>query len=143
MFNTIMLAYDESQEAARALAFAIELAAPLGAHLKVVTVVEPLPSFYSIAATVYPSALSEWLEEKRRQLRALQQNAIKRATLAGVKAEAILVNGGEVSGIIRAAEREHADLLVIGLPKHHGLGAFLSTAHEVSDLTPCPLLEVN
>ena len=143
MFNTIMVAYDESREAAHALASAIELAKPLGAHLKIVTVVEPLPSFYDIAAMVSPSVLSESLEDKRSRLRTLQQSAMEKATSAGVKAEAILVDGGEVSAIVRAAQREHADLLVIGLPKHHGLGAFNSTAHEVADQTPCPLLEVN
>jgi nucleotide-binding universal stress UspA family protein len=143
MFHTIMVAYDESPEAAHALASAIALATSLGAHLKIVTVVEALPSFYNIAAIVSPSVLSESLEDKRSRLRTLQQGAIKKATSAGVTAEAILVDGGEVSGIVRAAQREHADLLVIGLPKHHGLGAFNSTAHEVADQTPCALLEVN
>ena len=143
MFNTIMVAYDESREATHALVSAIELATLLGAHLKIVTVVEAPLSFYNIAAIVSPSILSEWLEDKRSRLRTLQQSAIKRATSAGVKAEAILVDGGELSGIVRAAQREHADLLVIGLPKHHGLGAFNSTAHDVADHTPCPLLEVN
>jgi nucleotide-binding universal stress UspA family protein len=143
MFHTIMVAYDESREAAHALASAIELAKPLGAHLKIVTVVEALPSFYNIAAIISPSVLDESLEGKRSQLRTLQQSAIKRATAAGVKADAILVDGGEVAGIVRAAQREHADLLVIGLPKHHGLGAFNSTAHDVAEHTPCPLLEVS
>jgi nucleotide-binding universal stress UspA family protein len=143
MFHTIMVAYDESREAAHALASAIELAKPLGAHLKIVTVVEALPSLYSIAAIVSPSVLDESLEGKRSLLRTLQQSAIKRATAAGVTADAILVDGGEVSEIVQAAQREHADLLVIGLPKHHGLGAFHSTAHYVADHTPCPLLEVN
>jgi nucleotide-binding universal stress UspA family protein len=143
MFHTIMVAYDESREAAHALASAIELAKSLGAHLKIVTVVEALPSFYNIAAIISPSVLDESLEGKRSQLRTLQQSAIKRATAAGVKADAILVDGGEVAGIVRAAQREHADLLVIGLPKHHGLGAFNSTAHDVAEHTPCPLLEVS
>jgi nucleotide-binding universal stress UspA family protein len=143
MFHTIMVAYDESREAAHALASAIELAKPLGAHLKIVTVVEALPSFYNIAAIISPSVLDESLEGKRSQLRTLQQSAIKRATAAGVKADAILVDGGEVAGIVRAAQREHADLLVIGLPKHHGLGAFNSTAHDVAEHSPCPLLEVS
>jgi nucleotide-binding universal stress UspA family protein len=143
MFNTIMVAYDESREAGHALASAIELATTLGAHLKIVTVVEAMPSFYNIAAVVSPSVISEWQEDKRSRLRTLQQNAIKRAALAGVKAEAILVEGGEVSGIVRTARCEHADLLVIGFPKHHGLGAFNSTAHDLADQTPCPLLEVN
>jgi nucleotide-binding universal stress UspA family protein len=143
MFHTIMVAYDESPEAAHALASAIEPAKPLGAHLKIVTVVEPLPSFYNLAAIVSPTVVDESLEEKRSQLRSLQQSAIKRATAAGVNADAILIDGGEVSGIVRVAQREHADLLVIGLSKHHWLGAFHSTAHDVADHTPCPLLEVN
>ena len=143
MFHTIMVAYDESREAAHALASAIELAKPLGAHLKIVTVVEALPAYYNIAAIVAPSIVDESLEGKRGNLRTLQQCAVKRATEAGVSADAILVDGGEVSGIVRAAQREHADLLVIGLPKHHGLEAFNSTAHDVADHTPCPLLEVN
>jgi nucleotide-binding universal stress UspA family protein len=65
MFHTIMVAYDESREAAHALASAIELARPLGAHLKIVTVVEALPSFYNIAAIISPSVLDESLEGKR------------------------------------------------------------------------------
>ena len=143
MFNTIMVAYDESREAALVLASAIELARLLGAHLKIVTVVEALPAFYNIAAILSPSVVDESLEEKRSQLRTLQQSAVQRATAAGVNADAILVDGGEVSGIVRAAQRQHADLLVIGLPKRHRLGAFKSTARGVADHTPCPLLEVN
>jgi nucleotide-binding universal stress UspA family protein len=138
-----MVAYDESREAAHALASAIELAKPLGAYLKIVTVVEALPAYYNIAAIVSPSIVDESLEGKRNQLRTLQQSAVKRATAAGVNVDAILVDGGEVSGIVRAAQREHADLLVIGHPKHHRLGAFNSTARDVADHTPCPLLEVN
>jgi nucleotide-binding universal stress UspA family protein len=143
MFNSIMVAYDESREAAHALASAIELARPLGAHLKIVTVVEALPAFYNFAAIVSPCILDESLKGKRSRLSALQQSAVERATAAGVKADAILVDGGEVSGIVRAAQREHADLLVIGFSKHHKLGGFSSTAHSVADQTPCPLLEVN
>ena len=143
MFHTIMVAYDESREAAHALASAIELAKPLGAHLKIVTVLEALPAFYNIAAVISPPVVDELLEGKRSQLRTLQQSAVKRATAAGVNADAILVDGAEVSGIVRAAQLEHADLPVIGLPKHHGLGGFNSTAHDVADHTPCPLLEVN
>jgi nucleotide-binding universal stress UspA family protein len=142
MFHTIMVAYDESREAAHALASAIELAKPLRSHLKIVTIVEALPAYYNIAAIVSPSIVDESLEGKRSRLRTLQQSAVQRATAAGVDADAILIDGGEVSGIVRAAQREHADLLVIGVSRHHGLGGFHSTAHDVADHTPCPLLEV-
>jgi nucleotide-binding universal stress UspA family protein len=143
MFHTIMVAYDESREAAHALASAIELARPLGARLKIVTIVEALPAYYNIAAIISPPVLIEALEGKRNQFRALQQNAIEKAAASGVPAEALLLDGGEVSGIVQAAQCEQADLLVIGLRKHHGLGAFRSTAHDVADYTPCPVLGVN
>ena len=77
MFNTIMVAYDESQEAALALASAIELAKLLGAHLKIVTVVEALPAFYNIAAIVSPPVVDESLEGKRNQLKTLQPKRCK------------------------------------------------------------------
>jgi nucleotide-binding universal stress UspA family protein len=81
MFHTIMVAYDESREAAHALASAIELATSLGAHLKIVTVVEALPSFYNIAAMVSPSVLSESLEDKRSRLRTLSTKRYKESDI--------------------------------------------------------------
>ena len=46
MFHKIMVAYDESSEAGRALQASIELAKTLNAELSVVTVLEPLPGYY-------------------------------------------------------------------------------------------------
>ncbi|MDX6462072.1 MAG: hypothetical protein QOE55_5769 [Acidobacteriaceae bacterium] len=43
MFHKIMVAYDESSEAARALRDSIYLAKALSAELSVVTVLEPIP----------------------------------------------------------------------------------------------------
>jgi nucleotide-binding universal stress UspA family protein len=51
MFQKIMVAYDESLEAGKALEVAIELARALGAELKVVTVLEPLPAYFSFAVS--------------------------------------------------------------------------------------------
>ena len=51
MFHKIMVAYDESAEAGRALQASIELAKTLGAELTVVTVLEPLPGYYSFAVS--------------------------------------------------------------------------------------------
>jgi nucleotide-binding universal stress UspA family protein len=59
MFRKIMVAYDESPEAARALSTAIELAKEIRAELSVVTVLEPLPAYYSFAVLAEPSARSQ------------------------------------------------------------------------------------
>src|SRR6266478_1569997 len=56
MFHKIMVAFDESSEASRALRASIDLAKALRAELNVVTVLEPIPGYYSFAV----SAVSAW-----------------------------------------------------------------------------------
>src|SRR3979411_736335 len=55
MFHKIMVAYDESSEAARALRASIDLAKALRAELNVVTVLEPIPGYYSFAVSAVPA----------------------------------------------------------------------------------------
>ena len=45
MYKRMIVAYDESPEAKRALTHAIELAKVMGAELRLVTVSEPLPAY--------------------------------------------------------------------------------------------------
>lgn len=47
MYKRMIVAYDESAEAKRALTHAIELAKLMGAALRLVTVFEPLPGYVS------------------------------------------------------------------------------------------------
>ena len=65
-----MVAFDESSEASRALRASIDLAKALRAELNVVTLLEPIPGYYSFAV----SAVSawNWTEEKRVRYSALQ-----------------------------------------------------------------------
>jgi nucleotide-binding universal stress UspA family protein len=49
VYKRMMVAYDESPEAKRALTRAIELAKLMGAELRLVTVSEPLPAFVAYA----------------------------------------------------------------------------------------------
>src|SRR5258708_28680257 len=81
MFHKIMVAYDESAEAGRALQASIELAKTLGAELTVVTVLEPLPGYYSFAARVVPA----WNGTEERQVRysALHARARQHANASG------------------------------------------------------------
>jgi nucleotide-binding universal stress UspA family protein len=53
MFHKIMVAYDESSEAFRALRASIELAKTLSAELSVVAVLEPIPGYCSFAVSAY------------------------------------------------------------------------------------------
>src|ERR1017187_10813966 len=85
MFQKIMVAYDESPEAAKALQVSIEMARALGAELKVVTVLEPLPSYFSFA----PSAeiAVNWRDKQQARYSDLQEKARQVRLPAGLSLE--------------------------------------------------------
>jgi nucleotide-binding universal stress UspA family protein len=139
MFHKIMVAYDESSEAGRALQASIELAKTLGAELTVVTVLEPLPGYYSFAVSSVPAW--NWTEEKRIRYGALQAEARQQAKAAGVVLDAELISGDEVGSVVKCAERHHADLLVLGMRKHSWLMTG-HTAHDIAERAPCAVLGI-
>ena len=139
MIRKILVAYDESAEAGRALQASIELAKTLGAELSVVTVLEPLPGYYSFAVSSVPAW--NWTEEKRIRYGTLQAEARQQAKAAGVVFDAELINGDEVNTIVECAKRHHSDLLVLGMRKH----SWLMTGHtsqDVAELAPCAVLGI-
>ena len=93
MFHKIMVAYDESSEADRALHASIELAKTLRAELSVVTVLEPIPGYYSFAVSAVPAW--NWTEEKRIRYSALQAEARQQAKAAGIVLDAELISGAK------------------------------------------------
>jgi nucleotide-binding universal stress UspA family protein len=139
MFHKIMVAYDESSEAARALGESIYLAKALSAELSVVTVLEPLPGYYSFAINSVPA--SNWTEEKRARYSALQAEARQQAKAAGVVLDAELISGDEVDSIIKCAKSHHSDLLVLGMRKHNWLVAD-HTAQNIAERAPCAVLGI-
>jgi nucleotide-binding universal stress UspA family protein len=138
MFHKIMVAYDESPEANKALESAIELTKALRAELFIVTVVEPLPSYYSWAVSG-PLAI-QWTEDKEKESVLLQANARQRAEAAGVWPDTELVNGDEVDSIIHCAKKYQADLLIMGMRQHTWLMGH--TAKDVAERSPCTLMGV-
>jgi nucleotide-binding universal stress UspA family protein len=141
MFHKIMVAYDDSPEAGRALRLSIELAKALRAELSLVTVLEPLPSYYSFAMSAVPAVHWTETEEKRARYSALQAEARQQAKAAGLVIDAELISGDEVGTIIDCTKRHHSDLLVLGMRKH----GWLMAGHTAKDLTkraPCALLGI-
>lgn len=138
MFQRIMVAYDESREAGKALQVAIELARALGAELKIVTVLEPLPAFFSFAVSAVSAV--DWKDEKRACYTALQQRARRKAATAGLYLDTELIHGDEVGTIIECARKYGSDLLVLGMRKHTLLTGH--TGQEVAERSPCALLGV-
>jgi len=141
MFHKIMVAYDDSPEAGRALRVSIELAKALRAELSVVTVLEPLPSYYSFVISAVPAVHWTETEEKRARYSALQAEARRQAKAAGLVLDTELIRKDEVGTIIDCTKRHHSDLLVLGMRKH----GWLMAGHTAKDLTeraPCALLGI-
>ena len=136
MFHKIMVAYDGSPEASRALQVAIDLARATGADLGLVTVLEPLPSYYSFAASA--ASVLDWRENSRARCLQLQARARRRAAAAGLYLDTDLITGNKVGGILECTRRYQSDLLVVGMRKHSWLRD--GTAKVRTEYPPCALL---
>jgi nucleotide-binding universal stress UspA family protein len=132
--SKILVAYDGSASAKRALAEAARLAN--GEPVSVVSVAEPLPRFGRAPAMVVP----EESEEREREL----DEAGALLAAAGVKATIVERKGDPATRIVDEAEREHVDLIVMGT-RGLGRGQRLllgSVSDEVLRHAPCRVLVV-
>lgn len=101
----ILLAYDGSEGAKRALEVVVELVRE-GDHVTVVGVAEGVP-LYGYAGTL-PSEAQQ--EERRRQVEEAQ-SALARPGLA---ATLVLQSGDPAAAILDEAEKQDAELIVLG-----------------------------
>ncbi|OGR07367.1 MAG: hypothetical protein A3K23_05910 [Desulfobacca sp. RBG_16_58_9] len=139
MFKKILLAYDGSDGANRALDAGLELARLHQAELWALTVEERLPRF---SATI-----DEVQEEKAfadRRADEVLAAVRARAQDAGMDVKTMKYPGHPAQTIIRVAEEGKFDLVLLG---HSGLSGvwakFLgSTAEKVSRHAPCSVLIV-
>ena len=143
MYKRVIIALDESQEAARALVSAIELACQFGAELRILTVSEPLPAYTGFMDAELPGARRKLLEERNEFYADLQKSAIEKATASGLKADGIIVEGDEVRTIVDYIVASGGDLLVIGRRHHSRLsGLWGGTVHNIAEKTRCSILAV-
>jgi len=144
VYKRVMVAYDESPEAKRALTHAIEMAKLMGAELRLVTVSEPLPAYVAYADVAFPGSTTIMAVERQNFYNKLQEEAKAHAAESGQAADAVIVEGDEVQGIVDSVASWHADLLVIGR-RHHSLpftGMWGGTVHEIAERTSCNILGV-
>jgi nucleotide-binding universal stress UspA family protein len=131
----ILVAYDGSDSAHRALDQAATLA-ERGANVSVVSVAEPLPQFGRASAML----LSEEDEERRENL------ADAKAVLAsrGIGAHTVERRGEAASMILDEAQREHADIIVMGTRGHRAPKRWLlgSVSARVMHRAPCDVVIV-
>ncbi len=143
MFNRLLIAYDGSKEARKALETRMKLSAALHSETTLVTVVEPLPGYINVAGAVAPSVLEDVRQEHRRRMEQLQLDSKREAAVYGVNVQTLLVEGNETEAILDAARDAHADLLVIGLRRHAPGIEWAGTVRHIANQTPCPILAVS
>ncbi len=139
MFRKILLAYDGSEGANRALEVGIDLAKIHGAELWAVAVEEKLPRF--------SGTIDEVQEEKQfadEQYGKLLEAAKVKAKEAGIELKTLMRPGHPAQTIVAVAKEGKFDLVLVG---HTGLSgvwaAFLgTTAEKVSRHAPCSVLIV-
>ena len=147
MFQKILIAYDGSKGAERALDKAVELAKLTDAQLVVLTVYRH-HSMLEASLSMVRGAVERGgnLDREMREVaREAADYAKKRAITAGHEKVSAFIKAGQPARTLVAMSKEkNCDLIVIG---SRGMGAtegYLlgSVSHKVSGLADCPVLVV-
>jgi nucleotide-binding universal stress UspA family protein len=137
-FRKILVAIDGSPASENALAAAVDLAVHYQAELTAVGVAE-VPDVVGVVGEV---------EEMRRgtegHFRRLGEAAIAFARSKGVALRSVVLRGHAADALVRYAESEGADLMVVGQHGHSRIARFFlgSTTDRVSEHCPCTVMIV-
>jgi nucleotide-binding universal stress UspA family protein len=138
MFERILVAIDGSAASEKALAAAVDLALHYRAELTALGVVE-LPAVAGVVGEI--EALREGTEGHFRQL---GQAAVEYARSRGMALRSVVVRGHPADAIVRYAESEKFNLVVLGQHGHSRITRFFlgSTTDRVSEHAPCTVMIV-
>jgi nucleotide-binding universal stress UspA family protein len=142
VFASIVVGTDGSESAQEAVRQAVELAARLGATLRIVSAYEPVPAgrLREEAHEVPPDL--QWMINPREDVDATLRGAAEAARAGGVEAETYARQGDPADAILDVAEEQAADLIVVGNKGMTGARRFLlgSVPNRVSHHAPCSVL---
>jgi len=140
----ILVGVDDSPNSWAALDFIRRTGWPGGSEVIVVSVAVPQVAAYSIMDTGAAGYLKEIQDALVRQHEELAARAERELREAGFEARARVAQGDPRDVLVRAAETERADLLVVGSHGRSGLAKVLmgSVANHVLTHAPCSVLVV-
>lgn len=139
MFRKILVGYDGSEGAKKALRTAVDIAKHYGAELHSISVEEDLPHY---AATV--GEVLEAKSEKNGYFSTLNKEAKEIAAKEAVTLHTKVIAGHEVETIVDYAKDHHFDLVVIGFMGHSKIydRVWGSTSQNIARLVPCTVMVV-
>lgn len=138
MFHKILVAIDGSPASEKALAAAVDLAVHYKAALTAISVAE-VPEVVGMVDEV--DELRQGAEAHFREIGAA---AVEYARSRGVALRSVVVRGHAADAIVRYAESEGMNLVVIGQHGHSRITRFFlgSTSDRVSEHSPCSVMIV-
>ena len=142
----IMHASDFSTASRPAFRKAIELAKSTRTRLLIVHALPPAISpLMGEGVYVSPATWNEIEKGARRAAQRQIARLVQEARRAGVRAEALIVDGPPADRIVRAARARHVDLLVLGTHGRTGFSRLFlgSVAARVVATARCPVLTVH
>ena len=144
MYKQVVVIFDESPQAERALKAAISLAGDLGSDLHLLTVVHPPPAYTAYAVAAGPEATRAIEQDHVAFYAEIEAKACRLAEAAELSMTRHQVLGVDVNLIIDRLRGENADLVVIGL---HRTGWVVSRlwnkVFELAQDSPCSILGVH
>lgn len=139
MFKNIVAPVDFSKASVRSLGLAFEMA-QAGGRVIVCHVVDDIPLSYGYAEATGVETRSKLARSAEEEVKRLAQDS----ALDGVEWEAKVLHGAPFKEILELANREQADLIVLGTHGHSGIAHVLlgSVAERVIRTATCPVLVV-
>lgn len=147
--HRILVPTDLSAFSEQVLDYALELARPLGASIRLFhSAVQPdyeVPYLVSPGMRGAASAMIAKAAEVSEHIRSELEAICQRKYIFGVSIEYSLIDGRPAESIVEAARELHADLIVMGSRSRPGVRHLLlgSVAEKVLRTAPCPVLIVH
>jgi nucleotide-binding universal stress UspA family protein len=143
MIDSMLVATDGSETAAKAVSEAADLAVGTGARVHVMTAYQPLRARVASGRTVDPE-VGDWHLAQDSRADSILDEACATLRLRGVEAEPHARKGDPADAIIELAEELGTELIVVGNKGLTGARRFLlgSVPDKVSHHAPCSVLIV-
>jgi nucleotide-binding universal stress UspA family protein len=140
-YKRILVGYDGSENAKRALARAIALSTEQGSAIRIVFVVTTVLTVYGPTPPYYPPGFpAQMIKEGKRSL----EEALNTAKDAGCSVSGSVEDGHPSEIVLRLAESEGIDLIVLGRRGISGVERFLmgGVSSSVVNHSKCDVLIV-